>query len=205
MPHNETKGLAGWWHNLRERATQAVADQEVAFARGKVAGVAVTDDAGQLLVDAGQRIDEAVIARAKQAGKIAALAAAAVAAQKQDLKENIQAHRARTESGQEALYLGSVEEYREARTYLGRTLTMDVTDIRGNVVVASGKTLDDEDIRRARDAGLLSALLVVAEQALPPAPNANTTSPAPPPISSASPLPTKAPRPAPILLNGPEE
>ena len=205
MAHDETSGLAHWWHHLKDKASQAVADQEAAFARGKIAGSAVTDDAGELLVDAGQRIDEAVIERARQAGKIGALARAAVAAQTQDLKESVQTHYSRTESGQEARLLDSVEEFRAARAYLGRTLTIDVTDIRGNSVVPAGKTLDDEDIRRARDAGLLGALLVAAEQAPPASSQPTSTSSAPADSSVAMPVSVASTRQAPVLLTGPED
>jgi hypothetical protein len=191
--------LTGWWHDIKTRASEAVTAKEADFARGKVAGVAVTDDAGNVLIEPGHRIDDEAIARARQAGKMTALAAAAVKAQTQDLKERVGTQYARTDSGREKLYLESVEEYREARTYLRRILTMDVTDIRGNVIVPAGKALDDEDIRRARDEGLLSALLVAAEQSLPPAPE--TPASAPPAAAGAPFPPPAAPRPAPLLLN----
>lgn len=197
MTEREMKGPANWWEGLKSKASQAFFNQQAGFARGRIAGVTVVDDAGRTLIEAGQRIDDDVIAKAKKAGKIAALAASAMKAQTQDLKEKVGAHYSRTEAGQEALLLGSVEEYREARRYVGRTLTMDVTDIRGNVVASSGKELDEEDIRRVRDAGLLAAFLVAAQDSLPPASH-NTV--APPPL-----FPTSAPRRAPVLLAEPEE
>ena len=45
---------------------------------------------------------------------------------------------------------------------------MDVTNIRGDVIVPSGKVLDREDIIMAREAGQISAFLAAAEQSLPP-------------------------------------
>jgi hypothetical protein len=197
MAEEEAKGPAHWWEGLRSKASHAVADRQAAFARGRVAGVTVTDDAGRTLVEAGQRIDDDILAQARQAGKIAALAASAMKAQAQDIKEKAQAQYARTEAGQEAQVLESVEDYREARRYLGRMLTLDVTDIRGNVVVASGKVLDDADLRRAREAGLLSALLAAAQRSLPAGPDGNVVSPLPSPASS--------PRRAPVLLAGPDD
>lgn len=197
--NEESGGIGGWLKGLRGKASQAVADQQAAFARGKVAGVAVTDDDGNVLIEAGQRIDDAVLARARQAGKLSALAGAVVQAQTQDMRETVQTQYAKTENAKEARLLDSVEEYREARRYIGRVLTMDVTDIRGHIVVPSGKTLDDADIQRARDAGLLSALLSAAEQAAPASASHNT----PTPIPTYS--PPSAPRPAPTLLNGPDE
>jgi len=161
-----------------------------------VAGVTVTGDGGEVLVDAGQRIDDTILDRARRVGKIGAVAASAVSAQTQDLKESLHSHYAHSESGREKRLLESVDEYREARNYLGRSLTMDVTDVRGNIVVPSGKALDDEDVRAARDAGLISALLAAAEQA-----------PAPGPIIPSAPAPSfpaALPRPLPILLGGPD-
>jgi hypothetical protein len=187
-----------WWQRLKLKASQAVIDREAAFVRGKIAGVTVTDRAGKVLVEPGHRIDEAIISRARRAGKMGALASAVWKAQTQDLKEKVGTQYSRTNRKREEYYLNSVEEFREARTYLRRILTMDVTDIRGNVVVASGKALDDEDIRRARDAGLLSALLVAAQQALPPRDEA--PAPTPPPYPQYS-----APRPAPTLLATPDD
>ncbi len=195
----ELGGIGGWLKGLRGKAEKAVGEKQADFARGRVAGVAVTDDAGNTLAEAGQRIDDAILARARQAGKLAALAGAVVQGQTQDLRETVQTQYAKTENAKEARLLDSVEEYRESRRYIGRILTMDVTDIRGHVVVPSGKTLDDADILRARDAGLLSALLSAAEQSLPALAGGST----PAPIPTYTPPP--APRAAPTLLNGPEE
>ena len=194
----ERKGLAGWWQGIRGKAEQVVVDQQVAFVRGKIAGVAVTDDTGKLLVDSGQRIDGEIISRAQQAGKMGALAAAAAKGQQQDLKEAIHSQYARTDTAKEAQLLDSVEEYAEARRYINRILTMDVTDIRGNVIVPTGKKIDDEDIRRARDAGQIAAFLAAAEQAL-PAPS-GPVGPAPTPYGMPAPV-----RPVPRLLAEPDE
>ena len=197
MAHEESKGLSGWWHGLKNKATQVVGDQQADFAHGKIAGVTVTDDAGNVLVEAGQRITDEIVAQARKAGKVPALAAAAMKGQGQDLKEQVQTQYARTDSAQEARLLDTVEEYSESRRYLGRVLTMDVTDIRGNIIVPSGKTLDEEDVRTARDAGQIGAFLAAAEQSLPVA---SAVTPGPPPLFAPS-----APRPAARLLNDPDE
>ena len=199
MAEQESSGIGGWLKGLRGKASQAVADQQAGFARGKVAGVEVVDDAGNVLVAAGQRVDDALLERVRQAGKMGALAGAVVQGQTQDIRETVQTQYAKTDSAKEARLLDSVEDYREVRRYLGRILTMDVTDIRGHAVVPAGKTLDDGDIQLARDAGLLSALLVAAEQALP----APSTSDTPAPTAAYTPPPV--PRPAPTLLNAPDE
>jgi hypothetical protein len=195
---DKTGGLAGWWQGLKNKTAQVVADKEAEFANGKIAGVTVTDDDGNVLVEPGHRIDDRVIDRARQAGKLGALASAAAKAQAQDIKERVETTYSHTDSGREAMLLNSVEEYREARNYLHRILTMDVTDIRGNIVVPAGKELDDEDIRRARDAGLLSAFLVAAQQSLPPVAEQSAPVPPPSPVSAA-------PRRPPILLATPDE
>lgn len=194
MAQNEDKGLAHWWKGLWSKASGAIEDQQEGFVRGKIAGVAVTDEAGNTLVQAGQRIDDQVLAKARAAGKISALASSVVQAKAQDARETVQTHYAKTENAKEARLLESVEDYREATRYLGRTMPQDVTDIRGNIVVSSGKTLDREDVDRAREMGQLAALVAVAEQSLP------TTGT---PSSAPTPSTVPAPRPAPRLLTDP--
>lgn len=167
MAQDQTNESGGWWAGIRNRAANAIEKQQAAFALGKVAGVTVTDAEGNPVVEAGQRIDEAIVARAYQCGKVAALGASALQAHGQDIKEKVQAQYARTENGREAQLLDSVEEFAEVHQYLGRATTMDVTDIRGNVLVPAGKTLDAADAQLARDAGQLGALLVAARQSVP--------------------------------------
>jgi hypothetical protein len=169
MAQIEVKSNGGWLAGLRGKAAEAIEKQQAAFALGKVAGVTVTDGQGNTIVDAGQRIDEAVVAQAYQCGKVAALGASALHGQKQDIKEKVQAQYARTENGREARLLDSVEEFAEVHQYLGRATTMDVTDIRGNILVPAGKVLDAADAQLARDAGQLGALLVAARESVPAA------------------------------------
>jgi hypothetical protein len=167
MAQGEANKGGGWLAGLRNKASEAIEKQQANFALGKVAGVAVLDAQGVPIVEAGQRIDEAMVAQAVQCGQIAALSAAALQGQKQDLKEKVQAQYAKTDRGRESHLLDSVEEFAEAHRYLGRATTMDVTDIRGNILVPSGKVLDAEDAQRARDAGQLGALLVAARESVP--------------------------------------
>src|SRR5437764_620970 len=82
-----------------------------------------------LIVEAGHPIDDAVIERANASGKLHAVAAAAASAQAQDLKEKAKEAYERTQDGQEAKSLSSVEDFVEARRYLGRVAVMDVTDV----------------------------------------------------------------------------
>ncbi len=196
MAQYGTNGIGGWWAGLRGKASTAIEKQQAAFALGKVAGVTVTDARGEALVEAGQRIDATMIALAQQCGKVAALAASALQAHGQDIKEKVQAQYAQTETARESRLLESVEEFAEVHRYLGRALTMDVTDIRGNILVASGKVLDAEDAQKAREAGQLSALLVAAEQSVPAV--------RPPDILTASYMPATTPVRPRTLLAEPE-
>lgn len=167
MAQYEGKSMGGWLTGLRNKASEAVEKQQAAFALGRVAGVTVTDAQGKPIVEAGQRIEEAHVAQAYQCGKVAALGASALQGQKQDLKEKVQAQYARTETGREAQLLDSVEDFEEVHRYLGRATTMDVTDIRGNILVPAGKVLDAADAELAREAGQLGALAVAARESVP--------------------------------------
>jgi hypothetical protein len=91
-------------------------------------------------------------------------------AQVQDLKEKAETAIDQTDEGREARNVGSVDEYVLARRYIGRIAVIDVTDIRGRIVVPAGKEIGDEDVRRAREAGQLSALIYSAQQPQPPRP-----------------------------------
>lgn len=174
MAQFQSKSGGGWLAGLRNKASEAIEKQQTAFALGKVAGSTVTDDRGETIVEAGQLIDEAVLAQAAQCGKVAAVSASALQGQKQDLKEKVQSQYARTETGRESMLLDSVEDFAEVHRYLGRVTTMDVTDIRGNVLVPTGKVLEASDAQLARDAGQLGALLAVARESVPAPPPAET-------------------------------
>lgn len=191
-----TSKSGGWLAGLRNKASAAIEKQQAAFALGRVAGTTVMDSQGKTVVEAGQRIDEAVLERAYQTETVAAVSASALEGQKQDLKEKVQTHYARTESGRESMLLDSVEEYAELHRYLGRVTTMDVTDIRGNVIVPAGKKLEASDAQLAREAGQLGALLAVARESVP----------APPELSAAETyVPSASPRRPRTLLGEPED
>jgi hypothetical protein len=159
--------LGRLWRGLRDKTTETVARQEAAFVRGKVAASAVTDDAGSVIVEAGHRIDDRIIQRAEAAGKLHALALAVSSAQVQDLKEKARETYGNSMDGREAHAVNTIEDSVEARRYVGRRIGMDVTDTRGTVIVPAGKKLDEGDVRLAREANLLSALIFAAQQAPP--------------------------------------
>jgi hypothetical protein len=162
--------VAKLWQGFRKRAVDSVTRQTIALVRNRVAGVPVVDDAGNLIVDAGHRIDDEVIERAQAAGKLQALVAAALKAKTQDLQEktgemldNLPEHR-------EARWLATAEEAAETRRYIGRIAGIDVTDVRGTVIVPAGKRITEEDVGKTREAGLLAALRYSAQQPQPEAP-----------------------------------
>jgi hypothetical protein len=194
--------LGGMFRGFKQRAGEAVARSEAAFARGKTAGERVLDDSGDLIVDAGHVIDEAVLHRAARAGKMHAVVRAAGTGQVQDLKEKAGNQMAATAGGQEARALNSVDDYVAARAYIGRITAVEVTDIRGATLVPAGKEIDEDDVRRCREAGQLSALIYSAQQGPP------RSAAAPPPPRSTDrgykpKLHTPAPR-ATLPLMGPE-
>jgi len=185
MPDDIGAKLGRLWRGVRDKTAETVARQEATFVRGKVAATSVSDDSGNVIVEAGRLIDESIIQRAEAAGKLHALALAVGSAQVQDFKEKARESYSNTAEGREAHSVNSVEAYADARRYIGRRAGVDVTDVRRNVVVPAGKKIDEADVRLAREASLLSALIFSAQQAPPPeaekpaAPEATATQYAP--------------------------
>jgi|SRR5579871_1580868 len=165
MADSFSKSIGGFWNGLQQKAAQKIAEREIALVRAKVVGKPVSDDAGNLIIDAGQTVDDAVIARAREAGKMPALVAATVVARTQDIKTQAHDLYAQTSKGAETEALNSVDSYVEARTYIGRTLESEIMDLQGNVVIPAGKQLTAEDVQAAREAGQLQALIYAAQQA----------------------------------------
>ncbi len=152
------------WDRFRNKAAGVFGRQGASLLRGKTTAHDVLDDAGNLLVAAGRVIDDEVIAKASGAGKIPALMAAAAAAQSQDLKERLHGEYDKTPEGQDRKNLADSETYIEARRYIRCVAGIEVTDIRGNVLVPAGKVIQDEDVRHVREAGQLAALIYSAQQ-----------------------------------------
>jgi hypothetical protein len=168
--------VSGFFSGLKKRAGEVVEMQETAIARGRIAAKAVYTNSGELIVDAGHPIDDAVIEKARQAGMLGPLAATAMSSQAQDFKERTRAAYHATPEGTEARSMASSDQYIEARGYIGRKASVDVTDIRGGVIAKAGQTIDDEIVRAAREADQLGSLIYSAQQAPAPFPTA-----APPP------------------------
>lgn len=160
--------MAGFLDNLRKKAEEAIAKSEIALVRGKIAGTRVCGRDGSIVVDAGHVVDDAVIERAISEGLLHALAQSVLAAHAQDAKERAAAFRARTPEGQEEANLDSVDLFIEARGCVGRIAVLEVTDIRGNTVVPAGTEITEQEVRRARAAGQLEALIYSASQPQPP-------------------------------------
>ena len=179
MPEDLGKQVAGMWDRFRKKASDTVSRQSTGLVRGRIAARDVFDDAGNLLVGAGGTIDDGVIEKTLAADKMAALVAAAAAAQTQDFKEKLKGEYDRTPEGQDRRNLADSDDYIEARGYIRYVAAVEVTDIRGNVLVPAGKTIEDEDVRNAREAGQLAALIYSAQQSGPP-PFGETGGPPPP-------------------------
>ena len=193
------KQVGRFFKGIRDKTAETMARQQASFVRGRVAGTAVHADDGSLIVDSGHLIDDPVIARAERAGKLGALVVSAGAAQMQDLKEKASETLSNTQDGREAHSLNSVDEFREALGYSGRYTGVDVTDIRGNVVVPAGKKIDAADVRAARDAGLLSALIYSSQQGHATAEAAKSEASSSPDASAPTPAPPKKRASLPII------
>lgn len=164
------KQIGDLWSGFRDKAADTAARQSAALVRGKTAAKDVFDDAGSLLIGAGQTVDEPAIERTLKAGRMGALVAAVVSATTQDLREHVTSGYERTQDGQEAKNFASSEEYLEARKYIRYTAAVEITDIRGHVLVPAGKIIEDEDVRAVREAGQLGALIYSAQQSGSPSP-----------------------------------
>ena len=171
--------MSGFLSGLKRAAGDAVETQEIALARGKSASKPVYTDAGVMIVDTGREIDDDVIEMARKHGKLSALAASAVASRAQDFREKARNIYGATPEGVEAHSMASSEQYLEARHYIGRIAAVDVTDLRGNIIVPAGRKIEDEDVRNAREADQLGSLIFSAQQSPPPQPMAA----APPPFN----------------------
>src|SRR5689334_19616416 len=165
------KQVAHLWDRFRKKASETVERQSASLVRGKNAARDVFDDAGNLIVGAGRTIDDAVIEKALGANKMPALVAAVAAAQTQDLTEMLKGEYDRTPDGQDRRHMADSDEYIEARCYIYWRAAVEVTDIRGNVLVPAGKPITDEDVRNVREAGQLAALIYSAQQSGPPPPD----------------------------------
>lgn len=174
MSDQKIQPLSRAWQDLQNRTQGFIAQKEGEIALGKIAGRTVLDDEGAIIVDAGHLIDEEVLARAETAGRLRAVAAAALTGQVQDYRDRARERFEGTPEGQEARSFATMELFAEARNFVGRIAGLDVTDIRGSVVIPAGKKIEIEDVRAAREEDLLAALIYSAQQ---PAPIAETAAP----------------------------
>lgn len=152
-----------------ERVTQFTGDQ----VRGRVAGRDVPDDNGNILVEAGQTINDNIIARAQEnglmtdlalaAGRAAAAAAYGAARDKvQAGYEQVRPNRKAVAEGEELadraqVRLGPADESR-ARSLIGKTASLTVTDEGGLPIVEADSKVTAESVDRALAAGKLEEL-----------------------------------------------
>jgi hypothetical protein len=167
--------VSEWLERLQataRRVQDAVATrlerEQVALIRGKVAATTIYDAEGAVVVEAGRTVDQEAADRAVAAGRLGAVVAAVARAHAQDLQEQAATLRAATPDGKECASLETAGDYAQARGLVGQVAIVDVTDIRGNVIVAAGTRLTDSHIRLARDAQLLGALRYSASLPQPP-------------------------------------
>lgn len=160
-----------WLDSLKtalSRGTSVVRDtverETMALLVGLTAGRTVRDKTGVAIVEPGMVITPEVAERARQAGKLQALLAAAAAASMQDLQERWDQVRRSTAEGQEDAAMATIDEYAMARRYVGRVAVLNVTDVRGTVIIPAGKRLTEEDIQMAREHDLLLAVIHSATQ-----------------------------------------
>lgn len=161
---------------FRKQAGDVLAEREVALVMGHVAGVSVLDNDGNVIVEAGHVIDEGAVERARAVGKLGALAASVVTAGMQDLRERSAAIADATADGREARTMSDLDLYVRARSLRDHTVMVDVTDVRGTVVIAAGTRVSEAVISAAGDHGLLGALVYAAslpQPAAPPPPSAS--------------------------------
>ncbi len=158
--------MSDWLNKLQDgvrRAQRAVKmtleREQTAFVLGKVAGNTVRDGDGRTIVAAGDVIDGAIVADAVRSGRLPMLVASVAAANVQDIQERVNRARAATDEGTEQASLDTVEDYARARACVGRIAGLDVTDVRGTVVVPAGARITEEHVRSARSLGLLNALM----------------------------------------------
>lgn len=175
MSESLSDRIGSLWDRLRRGASDAVAQPGAALVRGKTVATDVLDSRGVLIAAAGTKVDDTVIKYALEAGAMPALLASVVTAATQDIKERVQTEFERTPEGQDRRNLANSELYIEARGYIKWVAALEVTDIRGTVLVPAGKVIEDEDVRLVREADQLAALIYSAQQSGPP-PSAVTPS-----------------------------
>lgn len=173
--------MTNWLDRLQEQVRKAqsavqttLEREQAAFVLGKVAGRTVMDKNGEIIVESGRVIEQATVERALACGMLTALVSSVAAAGLQDLQERIADVRAATPDGAEERALDSADDYARARLCVGKRAGLDVTDIRGNVLVPRGTQIREADIRAAREAGLLNALIHSASVPLPETPAGQT-------------------------------
>lgn len=160
----------GWLDRIGEAleklaagAARTLKREERALLRGQVAGSAVLDGEGGLIVSAGDRITDATMERAEAAGKLQALLAAVADRHLGSLRRATDAALDREGERREERNLESVEAYARARRFVGATAGVDVTDNAGTILVPVGTQITEETVRRVRDAGQLAALIYAAQ------------------------------------------
>ena len=180
--------LGNIWNGFRKKTEEVVHHSSSNLTLGKITAKDILDDEGVVLAKAGEVIDEETFERVRKAGKTSQLIANVVTAQVQDQQERMKIAYESTPEGTDAHNLATSELYLEARQYIRYVAAIEVTDIRGNILIPAGKKIEDEDVRLARDADQLAALIYSAQQSGKPELHCDEDSEVQPPTTSSPPL-----------------
>lgn len=156
--------LGNFWNGILKKKDEMISHTGANLTLGKVVSKDFYDKDGKLLVVAGGKIDQSVLDAVNRDGKMHELLAIVVTAQVQDQQEKMKTAFEATPEGIDAHNSANSEQYLEARAYIRYVAAIDVTDIRGNILVPAGKEIDDEDVRLARDEDQLASLVYSAQQ-----------------------------------------
>lgn len=164
MSEDFARNVGKLFGGLKRKAEETLAKQQAAFVLGKVPGVDVSNDFGVVLAKAGVPVTQQILSECERAGRLGALASAVAKGVAQDLTETAKGHMGALPENREQRSVDDLDDYLAARAYIGATVGLDVTDMRGNVLLSAGTTLVDEHIRMVRDSGQLGALLYAVKQ-----------------------------------------
>jgi hypothetical protein len=95
---------------------------------------------------------------------LGALASAVAKGVAQDLTETTRQRLGALPENQENRSIEDLDDYLAARACIGKVVGVNVSDVRGNILIPAGTALQDEHVRLTREAGQLGALLYAVSQ-----------------------------------------
>ncbi len=162
---------AGWgvtrrgYERAAGRISEAAQEQEAKFVLGKKADRTVRDDQGNVIVWKDEEIDQEVIDRAREAGKLGALTSAVTVAGAKGAFGRIgEATRGAYESARGGV-TGASEEYGRRRLTsqqremaIGKVSATDIRDADGNLIIAEGEIFTPMILQRLEDEGRIDQI-----------------------------------------------